>query len=285
MLLTVGLAHYDPEAAAREVAAAHAALGPLSRGRRDRQRARQLRDARVAQPALGGRRSISARSPPTGARSPASPRACRSSARTCRARGVFERWAAPFAAAAAARPLLTGHHYPLGCHDVVAPIDRAPALPGGAARRGRRARPLRVAGRRNGRPLPPRRDGQRVLRRAARRQRHVRVRALGARHLRARDDDGDRRDQLRGKRLALRHLHADLRAHHGPAAERPPQSPAGVVRPAAAALPRRRAPAAGCASPPPSRTSTSPRCSPRTVACISSPSTTPALQAARRSCA
>ena len=45
VMLTVGLAHYEPRAAAREAAAAKAALGPLAGGTRGGQRARRLRTA------------------------------------------------------------------------------------------------------------------------------------------------------------------------------------------------------------------------------------------------
>ena len=48
VLLTIGLGHYEPEAAAREAAAAKAALGPWLGGDRARQRAERLRATRPA---------------------------------------------------------------------------------------------------------------------------------------------------------------------------------------------------------------------------------------------
>ena len=119
VLLTVGLAHYDPEAAAREVAAAHFALGQ-----------------NLAAVEIGNEPDSYAthglRSPPWGVTQYLAEVAAYRQAIARITPGVsivgpdvsgsraFERWGTPFAAAAHPA-LLTGHHYPLGCHDAAPP--------------------------------------------------------------------------------------------------------------------------------------------------------------------
>jgi hypothetical protein len=113
VLLTIGLVHYDPRAAAREVAAAKAALGPWLMGieignEPDSYAAHGLRrdtweyakfDAEVS----GYRNAIAATTPGIQV---AGPGVSGSSA--------FMRWG-PTEVLAQKPALLTGHHYPLGC--------------------------------------------------------------------------------------------------------------------------------------------------------------------------
>jgi hypothetical protein len=123
VLLTVGLAHYDPRAGAREVAAAHRALG------------RWLAGIEIGnEPDAYARHNFRSPSwsPPLYAAQVASYR--RAIARLVAGiplagpgvsgSGAFARWGADVAASE--RPaLLTGHHYPLGCHDAQTPtIER-----------------------------------------------------------------------------------------------------------------------------------------------------------------
>ncbi len=119
VLLTVGLAHFDPNAAAREVAAAHAALGPYLAAveignEPDSYATHGLRSTAWGVGDYLGevaayRQAIARITPGVPLVGP-----------DVSGSRVFERWATPYAAAA--RPvLLTGHHYPLGCHDLVPP--------------------------------------------------------------------------------------------------------------------------------------------------------------------
>jgi len=119
VLLTVGLAHYDPAVAAREVAAAHAALGPYLAAveignEPDSYAAHGMRDSSWGVSQYLGqvsayRRAIAVRTPHIAIVAP-----------DVSGSLAFARWALPVAAAT--RPvLLTGHHYPLGCRDVPAP--------------------------------------------------------------------------------------------------------------------------------------------------------------------
>src|SRR5262249_31607552 len=118
VLLTIGLAHYDPRAAAREAAAAKQALGPwlaaIELGNEPAAYARHgLRPmpwtflqcgAQVA----GCRTAIGRAAPGV---SLAGPGVSGSS--------VFRRWG--WGEARRLRPaLLTGHHYPLGCQELSA---------------------------------------------------------------------------------------------------------------------------------------------------------------------
>jgi hypothetical protein len=119
VLLTVGMAHYEPAAAAREVAAAHAALGrnlaaveignePDAYGRHG---FRQL--PWIAQ---GYQEQVSAYREAIGALTPG----VRIAGPDVSGSGIYPEWG--YAEAAAQTPaLLTGHHYPLGCTHIPAP--------------------------------------------------------------------------------------------------------------------------------------------------------------------
>jgi hypothetical protein len=119
VLLTVGLAHYDPAAAAREVAAAHAALGPYLAAveignEPDSYATHGLRDGswsvgEYLTEIAAYRRAIAAITPGVSLVAP-----------DVSGSRAFERWALPVAAAVHPA-LLTGHHYPLGCRDVPPP--------------------------------------------------------------------------------------------------------------------------------------------------------------------
>jgi hypothetical protein len=113
VLLTVGMAHYEPQAAAREVAAAHAALGPYlaaveignepnsygSHGFRALPWIAQGYEEQVS----SYREAIAALTPGVPIAGP-----------DVSGSGIFVEWGE--AEARAQRPaLLTGHHYPLGC--------------------------------------------------------------------------------------------------------------------------------------------------------------------------
>ena len=119
VLLTVGLAHYDPAAAAREVAAAHALLGPYLEAveignEPDSYATHGLRDSswdvgQYAAEMAAYRRAIGALTPGVSIVAP-----------DVSGSRAFARWGA--GTADLVHPaLLTGHHYPLGCKDAVAP--------------------------------------------------------------------------------------------------------------------------------------------------------------------
>ena len=119
VLLTVGLAHYDPIVAAREVAAAHSALGSYLAAveignEPDSYAEHGLRGSSWGVGQYLGqlaayRRAIGRITPGVSIVAP-----------DVSGSRAFQRWALPVAAAA--RPaLLTGHHYPLGCQDAPAP--------------------------------------------------------------------------------------------------------------------------------------------------------------------
>jgi hypothetical protein len=123
VLLTVGLAHFDPRAAAREVAAAKGALGPwlagievgnepdayARHGFREEPWGYEQYEAQVA----SYMQAIAALVPGVPLAGPG-----------VSGSSVFARWG-PREAAGARPALLTGHHYPLGCHNAIAPsIDR-----------------------------------------------------------------------------------------------------------------------------------------------------------------
>jgi hypothetical protein len=113
VLLTLGLAHYEPRVAAREAAAAKAALGPSLMGieignEPDSYALHDLRhrawgyaeyDAEVS----GYRRAIAAVAPNIAVAGPG-----------VSGSGAFREWA-PAEVLAQQPALLTGHHYPLGC--------------------------------------------------------------------------------------------------------------------------------------------------------------------------
>jgi len=119
VLLTVGMAHYEPTAAAREVAAAHAALGPYLAAveignEPDSYGAHGFRQLPwIAQgyeeEVTGYREAIEALTPGVPIAGP-----------DVSGSGVFPEWGEE--EALAQKPaLLTGHHYPLGCAQVPAP--------------------------------------------------------------------------------------------------------------------------------------------------------------------
>ena len=132
VLLTVGLAHYEPAAAAREVAAAHAALGPYlaaveignepnayaSHGFRE-----------LPWVAQGYEEEVSAYRAAIGALTPgvaiAGPDVSGS--------GAFPEWGGA-EALSQAPALLTGHHYPLGCAQTPPPTIEALLSPAGRRR-------------------------------------------------------------------------------------------------------------------------------------------------------
>jgi hypothetical protein len=119
VLLTVGLAHFDPMAAAREVASAKQALGPWLEGievgnepdayARHDLRAPGWDFARYNAEVVSYRRAIAALTPGIPIAGPGV-----SGSR------IYVQWG-PQEAYAEHPLMLTGHHYPLGCHQVPAP--------------------------------------------------------------------------------------------------------------------------------------------------------------------
>jgi hypothetical protein len=119
VLLTVGLAHFDPQAAAREAAAAKAALGPWLAGievgnepdayARHGFRTLPWSYAQYDAQLRIYRRAITALAPGIPLAGPG-----------VSGSSVFARWG-PREAASQDPSLLTGHHYPLGCHDAQTP--------------------------------------------------------------------------------------------------------------------------------------------------------------------
>ncbi len=119
VLLTVGLAHYEPTAAAREVAAAHSALGPYlaaveignepdsygSHGLRELPWIAQGYEEQVS----NYREAIDALTPGVPIAGP-----------DVSGSGAFTEWGEE-EALAQTPALLTGHHYPLGCAQTPAP--------------------------------------------------------------------------------------------------------------------------------------------------------------------
>ena len=137
VLLTLGVAHYEPTAAAREVAAAHSALGPNlaaveignepnaygSHGLRESPWIAQGYEEEVS----SYREAIAALTPGVPIAGP-----------DVSGSGVFAEWGGE-EALSQGPALLTGHHYPLGCAQTPAPSIEA--LLSGATR-GREARSL-----------------------------------------------------------------------------------------------------------------------------------------------
>jgi hypothetical protein len=115
VVLTVGLAHYDPSAAAREVSAAKGALGPWLAGieignepdayARHGLRSRPWTVSRYEAEVGAYRKAIARHSPGIPLMGP-----------DLSGSKALERWG-PGAAAEEKLALLTGHHYPLGCHE------------------------------------------------------------------------------------------------------------------------------------------------------------------------
>jgi hypothetical protein len=137
VLLTVGLAHYEPQAAAREVAAAHAALGPYleaveignepeayaNHGYRSQPWLPQEYEEQISD----YREAIEALTPGVAIAGPDSSGS-----------GSFLEWG--YAEGLAQSPvMLTGHHYPLGCAQSPAPSIELLLSP---VTRGREARSL-----------------------------------------------------------------------------------------------------------------------------------------------
>jgi hypothetical protein len=135
VMLTVGLAHYEPATAAREVAAAHRALGPYlaaveignepnsygSHGLRELPWIAQGYEEEVS----NYRDAIDALAPGVPIAGP-----------DVSGSGVFSEWGGE-EALAQTPALLTGHHYPLGCAQVPGPSIEAllsSAIRGSAAR-------------------------------------------------------------------------------------------------------------------------------------------------------
>jgi hypothetical protein len=137
ILLTVGLAHYEPTAAAREVAVAHEALGPFLAAveignEPDAYGRHGLRE--LPWIAQGYEEEVTAYREAIAALTPGMPIA----GPDVSGPGVFAEWGA--AEALAQTPaLLTGHHYPLGCAQRPAPSIAALLSP---TTRGREARSL-----------------------------------------------------------------------------------------------------------------------------------------------
>jgi hypothetical protein len=113
VLLTVGLAHYEPQAAAREVASAHAALGPyLAAVEIGNEPDAYGRHGFRPEPwlAQGYQEDVSAYREAIAALTPG----IRIAGPDVSGSGAFPEWG--YAEAVAQTPaLLTGHHYPLGC--------------------------------------------------------------------------------------------------------------------------------------------------------------------------
>jgi hypothetical protein len=151
ILLTVGLAHYEPAAAAREVAAAHKALGPYLAAVEIGNEPNAYGNHGLRQLpwiAQGYVEEVSSYREAIGALTPGVPIA----GPDVSGSGVFAEWGEE-EALAQTPALLTGHHYPLGCAQTP-----APSIEGllSAATRGREAHSLSTylsVSRRNGTPL------------------------------------------------------------------------------------------------------------------------------------
>jgi hypothetical protein len=151
ILLTVGLAHYEPAAAAREVAAAHRALGPYLAAveignEPNAYGSHGLRE--LPWIAQGYEEEVSNYREAIGALTPGVPIA----GPDVSGSGVFSEWGGE-EALAQTPALLTGHHYPLGCAQTPAPSIETLLS---SANRGREARSLATymsVARANGVPL------------------------------------------------------------------------------------------------------------------------------------
>jgi hypothetical protein len=123
VLLTVGLAHYEPAAAAREVAAAHRALGPYLAAveignEPNAYGSHGLRE--LPWIAQGYEEEVSSYREAIGALTPGVPIA----GPDVSGSGAFSEWGDE-EALAQTPVLLTGHHYPLGCAQTPAPSIEA----------------------------------------------------------------------------------------------------------------------------------------------------------------
>jgi hypothetical protein len=137
VLLTVGLAHYDPQAAAREVASAHKALGPyLAAVEIGNEADAYGRHGFRPEPwlAQGYQEDVSAYREAIASLTPG----VRIAGPDVSGSGAFPEWG--YAEAVAQTPaLLTGHHYPLGCAQTPPPSIESLLS---AATRGREAHSL-----------------------------------------------------------------------------------------------------------------------------------------------
>jgi hypothetical protein len=137
VLLTVGLAHFEPQAAAREVASAHAALGPyLAAVEIGNEADAYGHHGFRPEPWLvqGYEEDVSAYREAIEALTPG----IRIAGPDVSGSGVFPEWG--YGEAVAQTPaLLTGHHYPLGCAQTPAPSIESLLS---AATRGREAHSL-----------------------------------------------------------------------------------------------------------------------------------------------
>jgi hypothetical protein len=137
VLLTVGLAHFEPQAAAREVASAHAALGPyLAAVEIGNEADAYGRHGFRPEPwlAQGYQEDVSAYREAIAALTPG----VRIAGPDVSGSGAFPEWG--YAEAVAQTPaLLTGHHYPLGCAQMPPPSIESLLS---AATRGREAHSL-----------------------------------------------------------------------------------------------------------------------------------------------
>lgn len=120
VLLTVGLAHYSPAVAGREVAAARAALGPWLAGVEVGNEADAYARHGLRRPASWGRGAYvhEARAYMSAIRRAAGPVPL--DAPGVSGSHAFARWA-PATAAVLSPQMLTGHHYPLGCKQTPGP--------------------------------------------------------------------------------------------------------------------------------------------------------------------
>jgi hypothetical protein len=137
VLLTVGLAHFEPQAAAREVASAHAALGPyLAAVEIGNEADAYGRHGFRPEPwlAQGYQEDVSVYREAIAALTPG----IRIAGPDVSGSGAFPEWG--YAEAVAQTPaLLTGHHYPLGCAQTPPPTIESLLS---AATRGREAHSL-----------------------------------------------------------------------------------------------------------------------------------------------
>jgi hypothetical protein len=137
ILLTVGLAHYEPSAAAREVAAAHRALGPYLAAVEIGNEPNAYGNHKFRELpwiAQGYEEEVSSYREAIAALTPGVPIA----GPDVSGSGVFSEWGAE-EALAQTPALLTGHHYPLGCAQTPAPSIEALLS---SATRGREAHSL-----------------------------------------------------------------------------------------------------------------------------------------------